>query len=48
MDSFLKGDIEVEATATPKAEKKPVKKVQKKSEGEEDFDDLKGDDEIPF
>lgn len=50
MDSFLKGDIEVEATATPKAEKKPAKKIEKKSEPKDgdDFDDLKGDDEIPF
>ena len=29
MDSFLKGDIEVEATATPKAEKNQLKKLRK-------------------
>ena len=44
MDSFLKGDIEVEAPVTSKTEKK----APKKSEAQEDFDDLKGGDDIPF
>lgn len=45
MDSFLKGDIEVEAPVAPKT---TTKKASKKSEAQEDFDDLKGGDDIPF
>lgn len=49
MDSFLKGDIEVEApAAAPKAKKEP-KKSSKKDSGDDNFDDLtEGNDEIPF